>query len=135
MVLVGFSARKPGRFCERKILRANRSGGRRCQDGPQRSEEYLDSTISLQNWITGTPTSKVGYLAKWKHQDKENLHMKRFSHPTPGAIGVKTIRWTNFCSNVTPPTLHAGQHVELSGFGIYPGRKYARKFQLLIIHY
>jgi hypothetical protein len=43
-VLVGFSARKPGRFCERKILKANHSGGRRCQDGPQRSEEYLDST-------------------------------------------------------------------------------------------
>jgi hypothetical protein len=33
-----------GQILQRKILKANHSGGRRCQDGPQRSEEYLDST-------------------------------------------------------------------------------------------
>jgi hypothetical protein len=35
---------KPGRILQSKILEANHSGGRRCQDGPQRSEEDLDST-------------------------------------------------------------------------------------------
>jgi hypothetical protein len=35
---------KPGRILQSKILEAKHSGGRRCQDGPQRSEEDLDST-------------------------------------------------------------------------------------------